>query len=316
VSASRQGATLAIDLGGTRLKAGVVVGQTVVRQLVAPTGDEQGFDHVLRNLCAVGDELTRATPVEAIGVGVPAIVDPETGRVVDVRKNLLGLIGFPLAETLRARYDVPVTVENDARLYGLGEIVAGAAQGAKNAVCLTFGTGVGCCVLLDGRILRGRRGVGGILGGHITLQADGSLCTCGNYGCYEVLCRASALVEHARLTVADPDGASDDQYPTAEAVLAAAAAGDRAAQAALATYLRHLAAGVVSYVNLFDPDVVVLGGGLFNAAAQILEPIVEEVQARAWGMAGHEISIRAAALGDQAALIGGAALASGYDAFW
>ena len=131
-------AVLAFDLGGTRIKAGIVVDHEVVLLRIVPTGDEQGFDHVLEQILSVGEGLLRERPATAIGLSLPAIVDVERGTVRDVRKNLAGLIGFPIVEVLQRRFNLPVAVENDARLYGLGEMVAGAARDVASMVCLTI----------------------------------------------------------------------------------------------------------------------------------------------------------------------------------
>jgi len=310
--------TLAIDLGGTRIKAGLVVDNVVVRHLIVPTGDEKGFAQVLQNMMTVGDEVVRGEDVSAIGLSLPAIVDVDRGTVVDIRKNLLGLIGFPLVDTLSNHFGLPVALENDARLYGLGELVAGAAQGVRNLVCLTLGTGVGCCVVRDGRILRGQQGTGGILGGHITIEAAGPTCTCGNIGCVEALCRAEGLVTAVTECLAEhPEHPLHAVRPlTPEGIMAAVATGDPLARDGVAVYVRHLAAAVVSYIHAHDPDLVLLGGGLMNAAEHLLPPVQEYVHAHVWTVPAHRVPVRAAALGDYAALIGAAALARGAAAFW
>jgi glucokinase len=309
----REAGTLAIDLGGTRIKAGVVVDDAVVRQRIVPTEDEKGFEHVLQNIITVGEELLREAPVSAIGISLPAVVDVERGTVVDVRKNLIGLIGFPIAATLSGQFGLPVALENDARLYGLGEMVAGAARGVTDLVCLTLGTGVGCCVVNDGYILRGRRGTGGILGGHMTIETHGPLCTCGNIGCVEALCSAASLVRATTERLAEqPDHTLHTVQPlTAEAILDAALGGDALAGAVVSAYLRHLGAAVVSYVHVYDPDVVVLGGGIMNAADQLLPPIQKFADEHTWTCPPRSIPVLAAALGDRAAMVGAAALARG-----
>lgn len=315
---NKSAATLAIDLGGTRIKAGVVVEHTVVCQRIVPTEDERGFDRVLHNIMTVSEDLMRERAVGGVGLSLPAIVDVDKGMVVDVRKNLEGLIGFPLADTMSHRFGLPVVLENDARLYGLGELVAGAAQGIGNMVCLTFGTGVGCCVAINGHILRGRHGTGGILGGHMTIETYGPPCTCGNIGCFEALCRAASLVNetHERLTAYPGHVLQGIDKLTPEAIIAAADAGDTLAQDALAAYVRHIAAGVVSYIHVYDPDIVVLGGGVMNAAKHLLPPVQEFVRAHAWTIPSQRVPVRAAVLGDQAALVGAAALACGEGQFY
>jgi glucokinase len=265
----------------------------------------------------MSDELLQAHPATAIGVCLPGVIDVDRGMLVDVRKNLSGLIGFPFVETFQRRFGIPVAIENDARLYGLGEMVAGAAQDASNVVCLTLGTGVGCCVAVGGRILRGPQGTGGVLGGHMTLDAYGSQCTCGNIGCVEVYCNASGLTNAARQLLAErPDHPFvGSPVLSTEMIVAAAHTGDELAGEALAVYCRRLSAAVVSYIHLYDADVVVLGGGLMTAAQQILPSIQQYVDEHAWTSPPRSIPIRPAALGDCAALIGAAALAHGWDQF-
>ena len=314
---SRDDIILAIDLGGTRIKAGLVSGDTVIEERIVPTNDERGFTEVLRTLKQVGDDLLGRAPACGVALSVPAVVDPVRGVVVDVRKNLLGLIDFPLADTLAEHFGLPVVMENDARLYGLGEVRAGAARGAANMVCLTLGTGVGCCVMIDGRILRGRDGLGGILAGHLTIETYGPRCTCGNIGCVEVLCRAAGLVDEVRARLADhPDHVLACVSPlTPEAVITAASAGDDLAGAALGVYLRHLAAAVTSYVHVYDPDIVVLGGGIMHADAAIVPFVGQFVQEHSWVVAHHPVVVAASTLGDHAALIGAASLARGEASF-
>lgn len=312
-----ENAALAIDLGGTRIKAGVVVGHEVVAQRIVATEDEQGFERVLQNIIDVGEALLREHPASAVGISLPGVVDGERGTLLDVRKNLIGLIGFPLVDTLQRRFNLPVAVENDARLYGLGELVAGAARDVANVVCLTLGTGIGCCMVQDGYILRGSHGTGGVLGGHMTIETYGPPCTCGNIGCVEVFCSAPALIAamRARLATAPDHPFNAIESLTPEQILAAAATSDGPAAEVLAGYIRHLSAAVVSYIHVYDPDVVVIGGGIMHGAEQILPPLQEYVRAHAWTSPPRPIPVRAAALGDSAALVGAAALARGQARF-
>jgi glucokinase len=241
------------------------------------------------------------------------VVDVDRGTVIEVHKNLAGLIGFPLVAVLQERFNLPVAVENDARLYGLGEMVAGAARNVADLVCLTLGTGVGCCVVHDGYIQRGRYGTGGILGGHMTIETYGPVCTCGNIGCVEALCSAPALVASmlARLAMAPDHPLKAEPVVTPELIFSVAREGDPLASEAVAEYIRHLAAAVVSYIHVHNPEMVVLGGGIMHAAEQVLPPLQEFVDTHTWTSPPYPIPVHAAALGDQAALIGAAALAHG-----
>lgn len=310
-------AALAIDLGGTRIKAGIVVEHEMVAQRIVPTEDELGFAHVLDQIIAVSEQLLHERSAIGMGLSLPAVVDVARGTVLDVRKNLSGLIGFPLVDVLQRRFNLAVAVENDARLYGLGEMTAGAARGVENLVCLTLGTGVGCCVVQDGAILRGSHGTGGILGGHMTIETYGPVCTCGNIGCVEAFCGAPALVAAMAARIAAQPGrpSNCDDAVTPEAIMAAAARGDEPASAVVAEYVRRLSAAVVSYIHVYDPDLVVLGGGLMHAAEQILPPIRQFVQEHAWTSPPRPIPVCAATLGDTAALVGAAALVRGQARF-
>ncbi|HVC79797.1 MAG TPA: ROK family protein [Chloroflexota bacterium] len=310
-------AALAIDLGGTRIKAGIVVDHQVVLQRIVPTEDALGFEHVLDQIFTVSEQLLGERPAVGIGLSLPAVIDVARGTVLDVRKNLSGLIGFPLVDTLQQRFRLPVAVENDARLYGLGEMLAGAGRGVENLVCLTLGTGVGCCVVRDGDILRGSHGTGGILGGHMTIETYGPLCTCGNIGCVEAFCGAPALVRAMEERLAsDPEHPlSGEPSVTPELIMTAAARGDSLASAVLAEYARHLAAAVVSYIHVYDPDAMILGGGLMHGADLILPPVREYARAHAWTSPPRPIPVRAASLGDSAALVGAAGLVRGLARF-
>jgi glucokinase len=311
----RSDTALAIDLGGTRIKAGLVVSHQIVAQRTVPTGDEQGFDHVLENLFLLCEELLREQPAKAIGFCLPGVVDVERGTLVDVRKNLLGLIAFPIVDVFQQRYGIPVAIDNDARLYGLGEMAAGAAREVENFVCLTLGTGVGCCVAMDGYILRGRHGTGGVLGGHVSIDAHGPLCTCGNVGCVETRCSASALGALMRDLLSRQAPPRDDPALTPEMITAAAAKGDTVAAAALAEYAHYLSVAAVSYIHAYDADLVVLGGGVISAADQIVPPVQRYVAEHAWRCPPRVVPIRAAVLGDSAGLVGAAALARGLGRF-
>jgi glucokinase len=311
-------AALAIDLGGTRIKAGIVVGRQVVARRVAPTGGEDGAEAIMRRLFALSEDLLAERPARAIGICLPGVVDEERGSLADVRKNLLSLIDYPMVDAFQRHFSLPTAVENDARLYGLGELTAGAARGAENMVCLTLGTGVGCCVAIDGHILRGKRGTGGILGGHMTLDLNGPSCTCGNIGCVEAFCKAGRLVDlwrQAQAAGEDERQGSSGAPVTPEVVLAAAARGDPAATQAQAEYARGLAAAVVSYIHLYDADIVVLGGGLMRVGQTMLPAVRRYVAEHTWTCPPRQVPVEAAALGDDAALVGAASLARGFAAF-
>jgi glucokinase len=276
-------AILAFDLGGTRLKAGLVVGDRV-EQLVAPDLEQPAdAGGVVAQMVAVGRSLAAGQPLLAVGAAVKGIVGPAAGRIVEVNEPLRSLTGVDLGAKLRRAFGVPVAIENDARLFAYGELELGAGRGVANLVGVTLGTGVGVGVVRDGQVLNGERGVLGILGGHLSVDFEGPECDCGSRGCLE-------------LYVAGPR-------------VAAMLAAEPVDSAALEQFTRALAIGIVNLVHAYDPDVVVIGGGLAHRSQLYLDAVREEVSRRAWTIPRGRVRIEVSTLGEQAALLGAAALA-------
>ncbi len=305
---------LAFDIGGTRIKAGLAQGAAVTAMTIVPTTTGQGHTDVLDTVIHLGRQLMAGQDVAGIGLCVKGIVDPVGGVLVAVNEVLADWIGRPLAGVIAHALERPTCLENDARMYTLGEFVHGAGQGSHNMVCLTLGTGIGSGVVLGGRVLRGPRGTAGILGGQVTVQVDGQVCTCGNIGCLETLTNAAALVRSAQdVGVRGHAAVGHDGALTARQVFAAAAAGDTLALEVVRRFARYLGAGVVTMIHAHDPDVVVLGGGMAQAAALFLPTVQAYVDAHVWTVPGRRVRVTPALLGDAAALVGVAELARGTD---
>ena len=303
-------AVLAFDLGGTRIKAGIIRGATVSLLLIEATNDGRDSADVLAGLLRLGRRLGDEHDVAAVGLSVKGIVDAERGVILDVKERLVGLIGRPLAVIVARELGRPVVVENDARMYALGEWRHGAGRGRDNMVCLTLGTGVGSGVIVGGHLLRGPRGVGGILAGHVAVQIDGPVCTCGNVGCLEALIGTAGFLRLAGEALArDPAPSALRQAPLMpQRILEAAAAGDGPAHALVQRFVTYLGAGIVTAIHAYDPDVVVLGGGVMRSFAPFLPDVQAYVDAHAWTVPRGRVRVVPAALGDAAALIGVAAL--------
>jgi glucokinase len=302
---------LVFDVGGTRLKAGLAGPDGISSLTIVPT-DVSSADALVAQTAALGRRLLHGEHPSAIGVSVKGIVDSLRGSVVEVNAPLAVLSGELLADRLAQALGAPVRVENDARMYALGELRHGAGHGAKNLVCLTLGTGIGVGVVIDGRLLRGGRGVLGILAGHITVDVDGPPCSCGSIGCLEALIGSHGLVADARARAREHPGSrlgSDVVDP--EEIFAAAAEGDAAAAATVERFTRVLACGVVSLIHVYDPDVVVVGGGLSASAPQFLEHVQRFADEHAWTQPKGRVRIAASTLGDTAALLGASELATG-----
>ncbi len=303
---------LAFDIGGTRIKAGVVQGDTVYALQVVPLDVERQTQNIVHQLQNIGSELMQNYSVQAVGVSIKGIVDSRRGMILDVNETLMALIEQPFVALLAQAFGLPVVMENDARMYVLGELLYGAGSDVANMVCLTLGTGIGCGVAIHRQILRGSHGLAGILGGHITIQADGPCCSCGNIGCLETFVGTTALLQAVEAGIQmHPDSVLHTQtLVTPYDIFTAAEQNDSLARQIVERFSRYLGAGIVSLIHAYDPDIVVLGGGISGAAWQFLPRVQGYVNEHAWTLPGHTVPIMKARLGDAAALIGVAALAN------
>src|SRR5215212_9224432 len=252
---------IGIDAGGTKLLAGVVDEQgEVLFRMVHAWGQARSREAVLAAFAETVAELrAKEASVDAIGCGIPATVDARTGTAFACAH--LPLAGFGFGEWLAAEADLPVFVENDATLAALAEHRRGAARGALEAVLLTVGTGIGGGIVSGGRLLRGATGAAGEPG-HMTIDADGPPCRgdCPGRGCLETYVSGAALA-----ALGGREHASE--------VIDAAAAGDAHARDALEQMGAKLGAGIANLLNLLEPEVVVIGGGVgTHAAARLIEP--------------------------------------------
>lgn len=299
---------LGFDVGGTRVRAGLISGNEISSFATLSLSKQGGAEGALSSILQLGRQMIKHQPVEAIGVALRGIVDPLTGTLLDVNGPLSEYIGQPIASLVASELGIPVLLENDARMYALGELIKGAGRGYHNIVCLTLGTGIGCSVALEGRILRGKRGLGGILGGHITVQTDGPYCSCGNKGCLEALIGTDALTKAVQNGLHhDPSSLLRDGPGDPEHLFQAGKAEDPLAQRLIARFSNHLGSGIVSLIHAYDPDIVILGGGMMQAFTQFLVSVQTYVNAHAWTLPRERVKIVPAQLGDAAALIGIAA---------
>lgn len=307
---------VAVDLGGTKLLTGVVDREgTVVRRTVRPT-DLSGEDALLAQL----EESVRDVGGEefaALGVGIPSTIDQRVGRAVSSVN--IPLAGVDLRDHLSGLFGVPVMIDNDANAAALAEHRLGAGRGRRHMVMLTLGTGVGGGLILDGRVYRGAIGAGAELG-HITLDVDGPPCqgTCPGRGHLEALASgtaADALVE--RIAADRPDGdlgraVAEGRVVDARLAVELAMQGPGDARDALQQVGTYLGVAIASYVNIFNPEIVVLGGGFSRAGDLLFEPARRVVAERALAPARDLVRIVPALLGVEAGLIGAALV--GYEA--
>jgi glucokinase len=308
--------TIGVDMGGTKLLAGAVgVGlevhhraQRSLKGLDQQALLDAAVEAVEEVRTGAGDE------VEAVGFGIPCLFDSRTGIAV-VAVNL-PLANIAFADLMAERIGLPVFVDNDANVAALAEHRAGAARGVQNAVVLTIGTGIGGGLILRGELFRGSIGAGAELG-HIVIDMNGPPCqgNCPNHGCVEALASGTALErEAARIAEERPDSglgrARDAGRPlTGPLVVELAHDGDQSAIEVLNLIGIRLGVAIASFVNIFNPEVVVVGGGVIAAGELLLEPARSEVAARALPPSKDEVRIVAARFGDEAGMIGAATLA-------
>jgi glucokinase len=296
---------LALDIGGTKLAAGVVDRSGRVHSFVVePSAAERGPDEVLPRLFdlgrrAVAESGTEWQAIEAVGIGCGGPLDAERGILI-APPHLPGWHDVPVTALAQAAFDRPATLENDATAAAAAEHRYGAGVGVQNMVYLTISTGVGGGVVVGGRLYRGANGNGGELG-HVTVDWHGRPCKgCGRRGCLEAYVSGTSIAERAR--------EAGLAFATAEQVAAAARAGDAGAVPIWDETVEALACGLTSIVNLFEPELVVVGGGVARSGEQLLGGARTWVLEHAMGPAGVAVEIVHAALGDQVGVVGAAAI--------
>ena len=307
---------LGFDVGGTRLKSGVVDRRgRLLAEGIAPSEAERGPEALLRRL--VAETKRRGRRARAIGIGFPGAVDPAKG-VVLLPGRLAGLEGFPLVPRLAAATGLPVYADNDARLAMLAEATWGLARGKRWAVTFTLGTGVGSCPLIDGRILRDPHLQFGTQMSHIVMQArDGRLCFTGARGTAEMLCSATALASQVRdgLARGIPSILSKRWHRNphdidAQAVMEAVAKRDRLAVDELGVWTENLGWFLVSAIHAYAPQVVILAGGATHGARHFLPALRRQVKSHLFRWPKRSApAIVISKMQDHAGVIGAAALA-------
>ena len=302
---------MGIDAGGTKLLGGVVDEGLAVHHRVHRLWRGEERQEVLDLLLEVVEEALATTPeVEAVGFGIPAMMDRD--RAMSLECVHLPLAGVPFRDLMSERLDRPVVVDNDANCALLAEARAGAAKGAADALLLTLGTGIGGGVLAGGRVYRGTGSAGEL--GHTVVEIDGEPCPCGSRGCLETVASGSAIARAGEgVAAAQPDSGlgraqASGREITGPLVTELAGEGDDAALEVLAETGRNLGVGLASLANAFSPEVIVVGGGASAAGDLLLDPAREEMRQRALGP-NREVPVVAAHFGNEAGMLGAAMMA-------
>ena len=310
-------AVLGLDVGGTKIAAGVVDTTGAARSfVVAPTHARRGPRDGVARLFDLGRRAVEESgldwrQIDAIGIGCGGPLDDDRGVLI-APPHLPGWTDVPLKELTEREFERPTVLANDATAAAAGEHLFGAGRGLENVVYLTISTGVGGGAVLHDRLYRGATGNGAELG-HITVRCDGRPCPgCGRDGCLEAYVSGTSIAARAREALAGSDGtsvlASIGEVSAAD-VADAARDGDAVAHAVWEETTSMLACGVVSIVNVFEPDVVVVGGGVSRAGEQLLAPVRDAVRTAAMSPAGRAARIVVSPLGDRVGVVGAAAIA-------
>lgn len=301
-----------LDLGGTKIYTALVdLNGTIIKEKVVETLAFEGEEAVINRMMDTIDYVIEGTDkelIKAIGIGAPGALDLKEGIVIESPN--LPFENFELVGKIRARYDLPTYLDNDANVATLGEFMFGAGKGTENMVFITASTGIGGGAVINGKLFRGTTG-NALEIGHTIVANEGPRCGCGNIGCAEALGSGTAIGKRAKEAVATNVETSLKNYEnvTSKEVFKEAANGDRVAKNILETSLNYLGIAVANTITNFDPEKVVIGGGVINGGSIVLDTIRRVVGERALKTFADSCTVEKAVLGGKAGVLGAAALA-------
>ncbi len=312
---------IGVDLGGTNIAVGLVnENSELVKKMSVPTGASRPGEEIVADIAALCNKVCEEAGctfenVLSIGIASPGTINGETG-VVEYANNL-PFHKFPIAKLLCDNLGggVSVKVANDANAAAWGEAVAGAAKGTKNSVMITLGTGVGGGIVLDGKLYSGFNGAAGELG-HIVIEMDGAPCSCGRRGCWEAYSSATALIRMTREKLDECRATGRETIMTDKPKISgrtacdAMRAGDAAGKEVYDKYVKYLACGLANIINIFQPEVISLGGGVSGEGQSLIDSLLPLVRGEQYGgECGIPMTeLRIAKLGNDAGIIGAAML--------
>ncbi len=312
-----------IDLGGTNIAAGIVNEKfEILHKDSTPTLVQRPNEEIVADMGAlvkkiIADAGLTEKDIEAVGVVSPGVVDDKTGYVLNA--DNMGFKNFPLVPLLKTHLSIDkIYIENDANAAALGEAVAGAAKGARSSVMITLGTGVGGGIVDGGKLYKGFNSAAGELG-HIVIEVDGRPCSCGRRGCWEAYSSATGLINMTKEKLEEckasgratkmTDIAAERGKVTGRTAFDAMRMGDEAAREVVNTYVKYLAAGLVNMINVFQPEVLSIGGGISNEGQFLLDLLKETTDKERFGAGLFESTeLRIAQLRNDAGIIGAAIL--------
>lgn len=309
---------LGVDLGGTNISAGLVdeKGKIYGRE-TTPTMNGREYSAILDDIATlclklIEDSKVSLEEVKSVGIGVPGLLDKKKGIILYA--NNISMKDINIVKEIKKRVGLPVYIENDANCAAIGEMTCGVAHGDKNVIYITLGTGVGAGIILNGKVFDGAFGGGGEAG-HMVIVAEGELCTCGRKGCWEAYASANALRREGRIAAAKYPNSQlfnlvdgNIKLIDAKTVFDAADMGDEYAQNIVDWYVKYLAIGLVNLTNIFQPEAIVVGGGICcGQGDKLIKPVAKILEERVYG-GTLKTKIALASLGNDAGIVGAAML--------
>ncbi|MGE5614334.1 MAG: ROK family protein [Bacillota bacterium] len=303
-----------VDLGGTNIAVGLVNDKyEIVAFTSVPTRAKRPAEQVVEDIAGAINSVLEKGAVTVkdcsmIGIGAPGTCDVERGILI--RSYSLAWERVPIVSMLHERFGTTVRVDNDANCAALAEVKAGAAKGCKNVVLVTLGTGVGTGIVINGSIYSGLKGNGTEMG-HMLIDYDGELCTCGRRGCWDAYASATALIVQAKRAAAARPESLLNRLPeiTGKSVFEAADKGDVTAKVVVKQYCEYLCLGVTNIVNALAPEMILIGGGISREGDRILNPIREHIREYSFDTREEALPVvKVASMGNDAGIVGAAAL--------
>lgn len=309
---------IGFDLGGTNMGAALVSlngeilfvseGQTLPDR---PSEDLTArMKKLIRN--CINEASTRNLEVSSIGMGSPGVIDTDAG-IVKTSPNIPQWKNIEIGKIIYNEFNIPFAIDNDVRVTALGEYYFGAGKGYKNILCIAVGTGIGGGLILNGKLIRGATQSAGEIG-HMTLKKDGPLCGCGNYGCMEAMASSLAIIREASKVIEERKSSlmkellDNGESMGAYLVSKAAEMGDPEALRIMTESGEWIGTGLSNVINLINPEIIIIGGGVSLAGNILFDPIRKEISKRALKIPGNYVKVVPALLGDNAGMIGASTL--------
>jgi glucokinase len=310
---------IGVDLGGTNIDIGLVDNKLkVIQKKSINTKPERGYKEIISDIAKVSKKIIdcsglKESDITSIGIGIPGTVNKSEG-IVTFACNIF-FENIPLVKELNKYFNIPIYIDNDANCAALGEALTGAAKDYENSVTIMLGTGVGGGIILNGKIYNGFNGSAGEIG-HMVIKSEGYPCNCGRRGCFETLASASALIRMAKISLKDNLESKINELTNfnignlnGKIIFDACKLGDKVSIEVVDNYINYLAEGITNIINIFAPEVIVIGGGISKEGEYLLKPLRKKVYKYVYFKGKPQTQIKCSQLGSDAGIIGAAQLA-------